>query len=218
MTITVAVLDDSDVFRAALVRSLRKFDDIKVVIDVSEASDLLARLTVEQVDVVLVDVRMPRVGGAEVTRQLRELFPDVSPIALTVSDQRDDLTDLLTAGSHGYILKTASPQEIVSGIRAVASGQGAIANPMAKILIEEFSHLQSLSPKRQANQRGLSDREQMVLAELALGRTNREIAERLHIAESTVKTHLKSILEKLGVRNRVEAVLYASRAGFQRPE
>lgn len=213
MTISVGVVDDSDVFRTALLRSLRRFNDIRVVIEASSGTDLCAGLAAEPVDVVLVDVRMSGMGGAEVTRYLCETYPDVAPIALTVSDHRDDLIDLLMAGSRGYILKTASPDEIANGIRAVANGQGAIASPMARVLIEEFSHLQSLSPKRGHGDRRLSDREEMVLAELALGRTNREIAERLHIAESTVKSHLKSILEKLGVRNRVEAVLYASRRG-----
>jgi DNA-binding NarL/FixJ family response regulator len=213
VTISVGIVDDSDVFRAALLRALRLFDDLRVVIEVSRGTDLCAILATKPVDVVLVDVRMPGMGGADVTRYLCEAYPDVAPLALTVSDHRDDLVDLLVAGSRGYILKTASPDEIANGIRAVANGQGTIASPMARVLIEEFSHLQSLSPKRgQAGDR-LSHREEMVLAELALGRTNREIAERLHIAESTVKSHLKSILEKLGVRNRVEAVLYASRRG-----
>jgi DNA-binding NarL/FixJ family response regulator len=213
VTISVGIVDDSDVFRTALVRALRRVDDLWVLIEASSGTELSFRLASQTVDVVLVDLRMPGMGGAEVIRYLCEMHPRVAPIALTVSDHRDDLIDVLTAGSRGYILKTASPLEIANGIRAVANGQGTIANPMARTLIEEFSHLQSLSPVRGHADRRLSDREEGVLAELALGRTNREIAERLHIAESTVKSHLKSILEKLGVRNRVEAVLYASRRG-----
>ena len=213
MTIRVALIDDNDVFRAALVRALKRFEDLQVVIDVSGFSDLCARLAGERADVVLVDVRMPRMGGAEVIRNLRELHPDVIPMALTVSDRRDDLIELLEAGSRGYVLKTASPQEIAAAIRAVANGQGAIANAMARVLIDEYGRLRSLSPKP-SSELGLSEREKMVMAELTLGRTNREIAERLHIAESTVKSHLKSILEKLGARNRLEAVLYASQAGM----
>jgi DNA-binding NarL/FixJ family response regulator len=188
-----------------------RFEDLRVEVEVSSGTELFARLAGEPVDVALVDVRMPGMGGAEVIRYLCEMHPTVSPIALTVSDHRDDLIDVLMAGSRGYILKTASPQDIANGIRAVANGQGAIANPMARTLIEEFSHLQRLGPIRGHHDGHLSSREEMVLAELALGRTNREIAERLHIAESTVKSHIKAILEKLGVRNRVEAVLYASR-------
>jgi DNA-binding NarL/FixJ family response regulator len=210
--IRVAIVDDSDVFRVALQRSLARFSDIRLVIEACEAAELTARLAVEPVDVALVDVRMPSMGGAELTRFLRDAYPQVAPIALTVSDSRDDLVELLRSGSRGYILKTASPVDIADAIRAVARGEAWVATSMARTLIDEFSHLQTLSPRRGVGAEAhLSEREDMVLRELALGRTNREIAERLHIAESTVKSHLKSILEKLGVRNRVEAVLYASR-------
>ncbi|MFS2295685.1 MAG: response regulator transcription factor [Actinomadura sp.] len=210
--IEVAIVDDSDVFRMALQRSLARFSDIRLTVEASKASELIARLAVEPVDVVLVDVRMPGIGGAELTRHLREAYPRIAPVALTISDHRDDLVELLEAGSRGYILKSASPAEIANAIRAVARAEAWVAPPMARTLIDEFGRLQALRPQKGIGAGArLSDREEMVLRELALGRTNREIAQHLHIAESTVKSHLKSILEKLGVRNRVEAALYASR-------
>lgn len=217
--IDVAIVDDSDVFRTALRRSLTRFGDIHLTIEASKASELLARLAANRVDVVLVDVRMPGMGGAELTRYLRNTYPGIAPVALTVSDHRDDLVELLEAGSRGYILKSASPAEIANAIRAVARGEAWVAPPMTRTLIDELSGLQALRPRKGIGARArLSDREEMVLRELALGRTNKEIAQYLHIAESTVKSHLKSILEKLGVRNRVEAVLYASRRNLENAE
>jgi DNA-binding NarL/FixJ family response regulator len=213
--VRVAVIDDSSMFRRALHASLSRRHEIEVVglADNCEAGMYLIEKAVP--DVALVDLRMPEEDGKEFTRRLKGRYPGIEAIALTVSDSEEDLLDMLRAGARGYVLKTASPGEIVQAILAATRGESWLSPKMASQLIAEFTRLPALQL-----QQGLKDdvrltpREQAILRHLALGKTNREIGMSLGIAETTVKTHLKNILEKLHVRSRLEAALLALQGGL----
>jgi two-component system NarL family response regulator len=162
-------------------------------------------------DVVLMDVRMPGMGGIEATRRIRNAQPNTKVVMLTVSEDEEDLFAALRAGASGYLLKELSIEEVAGTVRAVARGQAVVSPSMAAKLLNEFN----LLSRRVAEQRGdaprLTDRELEVLRLVAKGMSNKEIAGELVIAENTVKNHVRNILEKLELRTRMEAAMFAVR-------
>ena len=205
--VRVLITDDNARFRRALRMSLDRRPGIEVVADARDGAEALEVLARTAVDVALIDLRMPGMDGCQLTGQIRQRHPGVAAMALTVSDDDGDLLEMLRCGARGYMLKTATPSEITRGVFAVAAGDAWLSPPMAAKLIADFTALPAA--RGLIDEVALTPREDAVLRQLALGRTNKEIAVQLHIAETTVKSHLKSILEKLHVRNRVEAVLCA---------
>src|SRR5207302_1349908 len=161
-------------------------------------------------DVVLMDVRMPRMSGIEATRAIADAVPTAKILMLTVSDEEEDLYEAVKAGATGYLLKEISIEEVANAIRAVVTGQSLISPSMASKLLSEFNNL-----AKQAQQKvmvpKLTERELQVLKLVAQGMSNREVAEDLFISENTVKNHVRNILEKLHLHSRMEAVVYAVR-------
>ncbi|MCU1350960.1 MAG: putative Protein-glutamate methylesterase [Acidimicrobiales bacterium] len=210
--IRVLICDDHEVFRRGLAMVLGPEDDLEVVGEAVDGGDALAQARALAPDVVLMDVRMPGGGGIEATRAIAAELPAVRIIVLTVSDEDADLYEAVKAGAMGYLLKEVSIEEVGDAVRAVAAGQSLISPSMASKLLAEFSSL-----SRQVEQHTapipprLTDRETDVLRLVARGLPNRGIAERLDIAENTVKNHVRSILEKLHLHSRTEAALYAVR-------
>lgn len=213
--IRVLIADDSTRFCRALTAALSRRDALEIVATAAGAEEALDLLDVHAVDVALIDLAMPGMNGHQLTREVCRRHPGVLPLVLTVSDDGEDLLESLRSGARGYILKTTPPEDIVRGIISVAQGEAWLSPRMAAKLIAEFTSLPAAFSGSQLDEVNLTPREDAVLRQLALGRTNREIAEHLFIAETTVKSHLKSILEKLHVRNRVEAVLCALRTARQ---
>jgi len=213
--VRVAVVDDSAIFCRAIEASLSRYPEVALVGLAANADEGMYIIQHALPDVVLVDVRMPEVDGKEFTRILKEKYPGVEAVALTVSDDSEDLLEMLRCGAQGYVLKSSGSEEIVQAILAAARGESWLSPRMATRLIKEFTRL----PTAQIRD-GLRDgahitpREQAVLRHLALGKTNLEIGEALGIAETTVKTHLKNVLQKLHVRNRLEAALLALQQGL----
>lgn len=208
--VRVVVVDDSATYIRALAASLRRVPSVEIIGYAQDAEEGLALVQDRLPDVVLIDVRMPRIAGRELARIMTERVPGVDSIALTVSQDGYDLLEMLRAGARGYVLKTASADEIAAAILAVSRGESWLSPKMAAKLIDEFTSLPAGRLRDALPEYGkLTPREYAVLRELALGRTNREISKALGIAETTVKTHLKNILEKLQARNRVEAALIA---------
>lgn len=212
--VRVAIVDDSRMFCGAIRTSLHRYSEVEVVGVAGDAE--LGMYIVERTmpDVVLVDVRMPDVDGKEFTRNLKERYPGVEVVALTVSDDNEDLLGMLRAGAQGYVLKDSGSEEIVRAIQSAARGESWLSPKMASQLIKEFTRLPALHIREGLkNEARLTPREQAVLRQIALGKTNLEIGESLGIAVTTVKTHLKNILQKLHVRSRLEAVLLSIQGG-----
>ena len=210
--IRVLIVDDHALFRRGLMLVLESEDGIDVVGEADDGEDAIAKAEQLAPDVVLMDVRMPRISGIEATRRLAEALPTTKIIMLTVSDEEEDLYEAIKAGATGYLLKEISIEEVADAVRAVTQGQTLISPSMASKLIAEFTNLaKRATDRQQVPVPRLTERELEVLRLVAQGITNREIAEQLFIAENTVKNHVRNILEKLHLHSRMEAVLYAVR-------
>jgi two-component system NarL family response regulator len=164
-----------------------------------------------QPDVVLMDVRMPGLGGIEATRRIRNAHPSTKVVMLTVSEDEDDLFASVRAGATGYLLKEVSIEEVAEAVRAVARGQALVTPSMASKLLGEFNVLSRQVDAQHGNAPRLTDRELEVLRLVAKGMSNKDIASELVIAENTVKNHVRNILEKLQMKSRMEAAMYAVR-------
>jgi len=208
--IRVLICDDHALFRRGLVMVLESEDGIEVVAEAEDGQEAILKVDEVAPDVILMDVRMPRMSGIEATRAISETAPTAKVLMLTVSDEEQDLYEAVKAGATGYLLKEISIEEVANAIRAVVTGQSLISPSMASKLLSEFNNL-----ARQAQQKviapKLTDRELQVLKLVAQGMSNREAAETLFISENTVKNHVRNILEKLHLHSRMEAVVYAVR-------
>jgi len=207
--ISVLVADDEELFR----RGLRTVLDTEPGFTLAEAADGIEAVaaTVDLApDVVLMDVRMPNMGGIEAAARIRDEAPSTRVIMLTASDDDDDLYAAVRAGANGYLLKDSSFDTVVEGVRAVARGESLINPSMATKLMAEFAAMAEGRPADTTAR--LSDRELDVLRLVAQGRTNREAAAALNLSENTVKNHMANILDKLHLRSRVEAAIYALRS------
>ena len=210
--IRVLIADDSPLFRRGLIVVLGTEDDIEVVAEAENGEDAIAKAEETAPDVVLMDVRMPRVNGIDAARRIKDGSPATKIIMLTVSDEDDDLYEAIKAGANSYLLKEVSVEEVPEAIRAVIHGQSLISPSMASKLLSEYTSLaRRAEEKQQFPSPGLTTRELEVLKLVARGRSNREIGEELYISENTVKNHVRNILEKLHLHSRMEAVIYAVR-------
>ena len=213
MSIRVVVADDQDLVRTGLVMILGGQPDLEVV---GEAADGLAALDLAtrlRPDVLLVDIRMPGLDGVEVTRRLAG--PDVTDpmavVVITTFDLDEYVLGALRAGARGFLLKDAGPQLLVQAIHAAANGDALIAPNVTRRLLATFADQAPVVPVRPIDP--LTEREEEVLALVARGRTNAEIATELFVSLSTVKTHVASLMAKLGARNRVEVAMWAYETG-----
>lgn len=217
--VTVAVVDDSPAFRRAIWLSLSRDPRVKLVGTAEDGMVALELIAGRSPAVALVDLRMPGMNGSDLTRAIVARLPGTAVIALTVSDDERDLTDALRAGARGYVLKSADREEVVRAVLAVARGESWLSARMASKLVSAYAALTGHAlPRVAGDESELSPRERSVLAHVALGMTNREIAETLGIAETTVKSHVKSVLRKLGASNRSEATAIAWQLEGARPE
>ena len=208
--IRVLICDDHALFRRGLIMVLESEEGIEVVAEAEDGEEAIRKAEDAAPDVVLMDVRMPRMSGIDATRAIAEAVPTAKILMLTVSDEEEDLYEAVKAGATGYLLKEISIEEVANAIRAVVTGQSLISPSMASKLLSEFNNL-----AKQAQQKviapKLTDRELQVLKLVAQGMSNREAAETLFISENTVKNHVRNILEKLHLHSRMEAVVYAVR-------
>lgn len=209
MSLRVVVADDQDLVRTGLVMILGAQPDLEVV---GEAADGLAALDLAtrlRPDVLLVDIRMPGLDGVEVTRRLAG--PDVSDpmavVVITTFDLDEYVVGALRAGARGFLLKDAGPDLLVQAVHAAADGDALIAPNVTRRLLATFADQRSAAPVQPVDP--LTPREEEVLALVARGRTNAEIAAQLYVGLSTVKTHVASLMAKLGARNRVEIAMWA---------
>jgi len=209
--IRVFLVDDHPVVRQGLRSLLSSFPDLQVVGEADNSFVVPAQVEATQPDVLLLDIRLGNTDGIEVARQLRRDQPSVKIIILTTYDATEYLTQALAADVHGYLLKSASHEQLAEAIRAVHRGERLLSPPLLGQVLEEFGRLARDKARQES---GLSDQELQVLREIAGGATNREIAERLFWSEVTVKRKIQDIIEKLGVANRAQAVAEAIRHGW----
>jgi DNA-binding NarL/FixJ family response regulator len=213
--IGVLLVDDQAMIRAGLRMVLESEPDIAVVAEASNGAEAVQIGKRERPDVVLMDVRMPEMDGIEATRRLLEFAPDTKVIVVTTFDIDDYVYGALRAGASGFLLKDAPPDDLIDAIRIVAGGDALIAPSITKRLIAEFAERREERPVQGLD--GLTEREIEVLALIARGMSNAEIAEELFVSETTVKTHVSHILTKLDLRDRVQAVVAAYEAGLVTP-
>ncbi|WP_405407353.1 response regulator [Streptomyces decoyicus] len=217
--IRVLIADDQVMVRQGFTVLLNAEPGIEVIGQAVDGLDVVAQVAELAPDVVLMDVRMPRLGGIEATRQLTEpAGATVKVLVLTTFDLDEYVYEALRAGASGFLLKDASAAELAQAVRVVAAGDALLAPNITKRLIAEFSRVTS-SPRTPLKDRvgDLTERETEVLALIAQGLSNGEIAERLVVAEQTVKSHVGRILVKLGLRDRTQATVFAYETGLIRP-
>ena len=209
--IRVAIADDQAMVRAGFRMIVQSQPDMQVAgeaADGQEAIDLVRR---ERPDVVLMDIRMPRVDGIAATREVAGI---TRVVILTTFELDEYVFDALAAGASAFLLKAAPPEDLIRAIRVVAEGDSLLAPSVTRRLIEEFAKRPEPAARKPKELASLTEREQEVLREVARGLTNAEIAKRLHVSETTVKTHVAHLLDKLDLRDRVQAVILAYEAGL----
>jgi len=212
----VLVVDDHTLFRRGIAAVLSNQEDMEVVGEASDGVEAIEKAKEIVPDVILMDLNMPRCSGLEAIQALQAEMPQVGVLVLTVSEMEADLFASVKFGARGYLLKKTEPEELIHAILHIARGEVIISPLMATKLLTEFKDLTAgveKEPVEEANA-GLSPREGEVLHLVAQGATNKEIADSLFISENTVKTHLKSIMEKLHLANRSQAAAYAIQKGL----
>jgi DNA-binding NarL/FixJ family response regulator len=216
MAIRVLLVDDQELFREGLETLLSVHNDIQVVGQACNGREAVEVATQVRPDLILMDVRMPVLDGVRATRLLQETLPECRVIVLTTFDDDEYIFDALRAGAAGYLLKDVASARLVEAIRATARGESILEPSVAAKVIAEFTRVSSMVPTAQMEQLAepLSERELEILALIARGASNKEIAAQLFIAEGTVKNHVTHILGKLGVRDRTQAALKARELGL----
>ncbi|HVW79584.1 MAG TPA: response regulator transcription factor [Mycobacteriales bacterium] len=215
MMIRVTLADDQEVVRAGLRLILEAHDDICVVAEADDGRGAIEQVLEHKPDVALLDIRMPGIDGIEATRQITAAGSESRVLILTMYGLEGNVYDALRAGASGFLLKTDSPQQLVDGVRVVATGDQMLAPTVTRALVERF--VSGAHPDTAVDSFDLTDRELDVLRLVARGQSNAEIASKLFISEGTVKTHVARILAKLGVRDRTQAVVLAYEHGIVRP-
>ncbi|WP_327693883.1 response regulator transcription factor [Streptomyces sp. NBC_00459] len=215
---TVLIVDDQTLQRLGFRMLLEAEPDMTVVDEAANGSEAVRKTAELRPDVVLMDVRMPGMDGIEATRRIVGSGGRSRVLVLTTFDLDEYAYEALCAGASGFFLKDARPEELVVGIRAVAAGDAVISPGVTRKLIDTFTSRRSApAPEHERRLADLTEREREVLTAMAGGSNNTEIAEILHLAESTVKSHVSRILAKIGARDRVQAVIFAYDVGLVRP-
>jgi DNA-binding NarL/FixJ family response regulator len=211
-TIRVLIVDDHALFRRGIQMVLESEPDIEVVGEASDGNEALEQAEQTTPDVVLMDVRMPRLSGIEAAGVLKDTMPSTRIIMLTISDEEGDLYEAIKAGASGYLLKEISIEEVAGAVRSVHQGQSMISPAMASKLLTEFASMaRGRQERTSVPAPRLTERELQVLKLVARGKNNRDIGTDLFISENTVKNHVRNILDKLHLHSRMEAVVYAVR-------
>ncbi len=215
--IRVAVIDDQALVRAGFRMICEAEDDLTVVGEAADGIDAVDLVARARPDVVLMDIRMPVVDGVEACARVSAAHPEVRVLVLTTFDLDDYVVGALRAGASGFLLKDTPPEQLVDAIRVVARGDALLAPSITRRLIETFVQAEARPVVAAPGLESLTDRELEVLTSMARGLSNSEIAAALYLGEATVKTHVGRVLAKLGLRDRVQAVVLAYESGVVTP-
>ncbi|MEA2703762.1 MAG: hypothetical protein QOD63_1707 [Actinomycetota bacterium] len=218
MTISVLLADDQAMVRAGFRMILEAEDDIAVVGEASDGDQAVAAARQLRPDVVLMDVQMPRMDGLEATGHIVRDADITSRVVILTTFERDDYVfEALQAGASGFLVKNAPPEELVHAVRVVAAGDALLSPSVTRRVIEEYSRRPAPRRGGDADLGRLTEREVEVLRLLATGKSNAELAGHLYVGEGTIKTHVSNVLTKLGLRDRMQAVVFAYESGLVEP-
>jgi two-component system, NarL family, nitrate/nitrite response regulator NarL len=212
----IIIVDDHNLFREGLSAILKQYPEMEIVDlagSVQEAVESVRRL---RPDIVLMDFNLPDGTGADATRMILQQHPDCKVVFMTISDREEDLMVAIRSGAVGYLMKNMVPSKLVAALRAVQQGESALSRSMTLQLMKEFSRTMQAEPAGDPALGELTQREKDVLAEIADGKSNQEIANELVISENTVKYHVHSILSKLGLADRKELAKFARNHGVRK--
>jgi DNA-binding NarL/FixJ family response regulator len=216
--ISVLIADDQALVRGGLRMIIDAQQDMQVVGEAENGTDAVASAQRLEPDVVLMDIRMPELDGIAATQRLAERGPPRTRVLILTTFDEDRLVyDAMRAGASGFLLKSAPPARLAEAVRVIAAGEALLAPSITRRLVEDFVHRPPPGTKPPAELAELTDREREVLALIARGLSNAEIAAELVISEATVKTHVNRLLGKLNLRDRVQAVVLAYETGFAQP-
>ncbi len=206
----IVIADDHGIVRSGVKLLLDRQDDMEVVAEAEDGVDAVAAVVEHRPDVAILDVSMPRMTGLQATHEIKQQSPDTQVLILSMHDDQRYLFEALRAGASGYVLKAAADQDLVNAVRAASRGEPFLTSEAQQALIRDFVN-------RGDEPAALTPREQEVVKLIAEAHTNREIAEILQLSEKTVESHRARVLQKLGMRDRVELVRYAIRSGLVEP-
>ena len=213
MAIRLLLVDDHAVVRSGLRMLLATESDVEIIGEAGTAAEALASAADLKPDVMLMDIGLPDKSGIEATREIKAIHPNIAIVALTIHEDEEYFFKMLDAGASGYVPKRAAPDELLTAIRAAASGEVYLYPSMAKLLVKDYLASEP-SEKGDTNGQDLTDREEEVLSHLAEGESNEEIAKKLVISPKTVARHRENIMRKLNLHSRAELVRYAIRKGI----
>ena len=212
MTIQVLVVDDQSMVRAGFRMLLAGEEDIEVIAEASNGLEAVEKAARLHPTVILMDIRMPELDGLQATRRILAADNASRILILTTFDLDEYVFEALRAGASGFVLKDDSPEQLIAAIRTVADGDALLSPTITRRVIQKFVHVSGPAPPKELNE--LSDRERDVFRLMARGLSNAEIGNELYISETTVKTHVTHILQKLDLRDRVQAVVLAHQTGL----
>lgn len=210
----ILLVDDHVLFRKGMASLLAGRHNLTVIGEAGDGIEAIDKARLLIPDVILMDIAMPRCSGLDATRQIKQEMPHVKILMLTVADDDQNLFSAIKGGADGYLLKNLEPNQLYAMLDKARQGEIAISGSMAVKILQEFRHPHIEMPGVSAIADELTGRELDVLECVVAGATNKEIADGLHITENTVKIHLRNILEKLHMQNRVQAAVYAVRQGL----
>jgi DNA-binding NarL/FixJ family response regulator len=213
----VLIADDDDLMRAGLVELLTADPDIDIVGQAATGRQAIEQTCRLAPDVVLMDVRMPDLDGIAATEALSRTAPDARILILTTFEQDDYIFGAIRAGASGFLLKRSRPEDLIAAVHTIAAGDALLAPSITRRVIDRIAQQPTPEPAERAKLDGLTPREREVLDRIARGLSNREIAAELIVEESTIRTHVKRILMKLQLRDRIQAVIFAHQTGLNQP-
>jgi len=214
MTTRLLLVDDHAVVRSGLRMLLENERDVEIIGEASSAAEAIEAATRLQPNVILMDIGLPDLSGIDATREIKKRLPEVAIVALTIHEDEEYFFKMLEAGATGYVPKRAAPEELLTAIRAAATGQVYLYPSLAKLLVRDFLNGGRPNSEEAQSSSNLTDREHEILTYLAEGANNEEIAKSLVISPKTVARHRENIMRKLNLHSRAELVRYAIRKGI----
>jgi len=213
MMLRILLADDHVLFRKGVAALLASRQDMQVVGEAGDGLEAIAAARELLPDVILMDINMPKCDGLQATRQIKREMPHVKIVILTVSEEDQDLFEAIKIGAQGYLLKDLEPYQLYDLMESISRGEAPLSGAMAARILKEFTHPDPSSGKEEVIDE-LTPREIDILELVVEGKTNKEISSELVISENTVKIHIRNILEKLHLQNRIQAAVYAVRQGL----